>query len=194
MNAKTAVTILITLYSISALLAGCEQKKQKAPETSNRKAGNTMEFKLTSSAFAQGQSIPKQYTGEGADITPPLQWNDAPDGVKSYALICDDPDAPGKTWVHWIIFNIPAQKNDLKEAIKMKEQFSDGTAQGVTDFGKIGYGGPMPPPGKPHRYFFKIYAMDTNLELRPGANKGQLLDAMEGHILAKAELMGTYQR
>lgn len=181
MSAKILAILCIT--SISC--AGCG-----GAET----GGKAMNMKLTSSAFASGQPIPVKYTGQGKDVSPPLEWSGAPAGTKSFAIISDDPDAPVGTWVHWVIYNIPANVTKLDENVPAKESLPDGTKQGVNDFGRIGYGGPMPPPGKAHRYFFKIYALDTTLNLKPRATKQDLLKAMEGHILAQGELMGTYQR
>jgi hypothetical protein len=153
-----------------------------------------MTIELTSTAFREGETIPKQYTGDGKDTSPPLKWGQPPEGTKSFALICDDPDAPVGTWVHWVIFNIPAHARSLDEAITTSETLSSGARQGKNDFKKIGYGGPAPPRGKPHRYFFKLYALDTTLDLKPGATKDQLLAAMKGHVLANGQLMGTYGR
>ena len=142
-----------------------------------------MSIELTSTAFKQGMTIPKKYTGDGTDQSPPLHWSEPPSGTKSIALICADPDAPRGTWVHWVLFNVPTT-----------ETLGNGTKQGKNDFGNIGYGGPAPPKGKPHRYFFKLYALDVTLDLPPGAIKAQLESAMKGHILAEGQLMGNYQR
>ena len=150
-------------------------------------------MKLESSAFTQGQPIPQKHTCDGSDQSPELRWSAAPPNTKSFALIADDPDAPAGTWVHWVIYNLPAQANSLQEGVP-KTDSAAGGAQGRNDFGKTGYGGPCPPPGKPHRYFFKLYALDTSLDLRPGAKKQDVERAMQGHIVAQAEVMGTYQR
>jgi len=159
---------------------------------SAEKGGKTMQLK--SSAFGNGQPIPVKYTGQGRDVSPPLEWSDVPAGAKSFAIISDDPDAPVGTWVHWVIYDIPSNITKLDENVPTKETLSNGAKQGINDFGNVGYGGPMPPPGKPHRYFFKLYALDTVLNLKPRSSKQELLRAMQGHILAQAELMGTYQR
>jgi Raf kinase inhibitor-like YbhB/YbcL family protein len=153
-----------------------------------------MSIELTSSAFQQENPIPRQYTGDGEDQSPPLQWSEPPAGTKSIALICDDPDAPRFTWVHWVLFNVPSQARELEAAVPTIETLPSGARQGINDSGDIGYGGPAPPKGKPHRYFFKLYALDIMLVLLPGATKPQLEDAMKGHILAEGQLMGTYQR
>lgn len=151
-------------------------------------------MRLSSTAFESGQVIPKRFTGDGADVSPPLQWSDPPAQTMSFALICDDPDAPRGTWVHWVLFNLPADTRQLPEAVPTGQPLTGGAAQGTNDFGNVGYGGPAPPPGKQHRYFFKLYALDRQLELAAGATKDQLLAVCQGHVLAEAELMGKYQR
>ncbi len=153
-----------------------------------------MNLQITSTAFAEGQPVPDRYTCAGQDVSPPLAWSGAPTGAKSFALIADDPDAPTGTWVHWVIFNLPPTAAALGEDTPPSPELPDGSKQGVNDFGNSGYGGPCPPPGKPHRYFFNIYALDATLDLKPGATKKELLKAMEGHILAEGRLIGTYQR
>lgn len=152
-----------------------------------------MEIKITSSAFEEGGLIPPKYTCDGADISPPLQWDAVPEGTKSVALISDDPDAPMGTWVHWVLFNLPADTRELTENIPPDENLPGGAGQGTNDFRRIGYGGPCPPGGT-HRYFFKIYALDTELDLAAGACKKDLLKAMEGHILGEGQLIGKYKR
>ena len=153
-----------------------------------------MSIQITSAAFADGQTIPAKYTCDGSDISPPLQWTNAPASAKSFALIADDPDAPVGTWVHWVIYDLPAGTSLLPEDVA-KSQYATGNAkQGINDFKRLGYGGPCPPPGKPHRYFFKLYALDTVLDLKPGATKSALLKAIDGHVLAQGQLMGTYGR
>ena len=151
-------------------------------------------MQLTSPAFKTNQTIPRQYTCEGKDLSPALQWTEPPAGTKSFALISDDPDAPMGTWVHWVAWNLPADLRGLPEGVAKEAKLSDGTEQGITDFGRTGYGGPCPPPGKPHRYFFKLYALDTVLTLPFGARKEDLEEAMKGHILAQTELIGLYKR
>jgi Raf kinase inhibitor-like YbhB/YbcL family protein len=148
---------------------------------------------LTSSAFAQGAMIPKEYTCDGRDISPPLSWSEPPEKTQIFALIMDDPDAPMGTWVHWVIYNIPATVHTLREGVPPNADLPDGSRQGRNSWRRIGYGGPCPPSGT-HRYFFKLYALDTMLGLAAGATKEELLKAMEGNILAQAELMGKYSR
>ncbi len=150
-------------------------------------------MELRSSAFEQGGMIPTKYTCDGPDISPPLSWSDPPAGTVSFALISDDPDAPVGTWVHWVIWNIPASARALDENVPKTETLPNGASQGITDFRRIGYGGPCPPSGT-HRYFFKLYALDTTLSLPSHTTKSVLEKAMRGHILAQAELMGRYRR
>lgn len=153
-----------------------------------------MAMELKSSAFQSGAEIPRKYTCDGADVSPPLRWENTPAGTKAFALIADDPDAPAGTWVHWVIYDIAGETRELAEGVKPMETLPNGTKQGMNDFRRIGYGGPCPPPGPAHRYFFKLYSLDGETKLKPGATKQQLLDAMKGHILAEAELMGRYKR
>jgi len=148
---------------------------------------------ITSAVFEEGNPIPEKYTCDSEDLSPPLSWSGAPDNTKSFALISDDPDAPVGTWVHWVVYNIPSTVSGLSEGVPAEKTLTDGTIQGINDFRRIGYGGPCPPGGT-HRYFFKLYALESVLNLDPGAAKKDLLRAMEGHILAEAELMGTYTR
>ncbi len=155
------------------------------------KGGTAM--KLSSPAFDEGAMIPVKYTCDGVDVSPPLKWSDAPAGVKSFALICDDPDAPMGTWVHWVAYNIPPNVNELAEGVPAVDTLSDGTRQGINDFRKKGYGGPCPPGGT-HRYYFKLYALDATIPVEAGMTKAKLLKAMQGHILSEAQLMGKYKR
>ena len=156
--------------------------------------GVTMPFSLQSSAFKDGADIPRQYTCDGADDSPTLSWTDPPPKTQSFALIADDPDAPVGTWVHWVLYDLPVTATDLAEKVPASETLSFGAKQGINDFKRVGYGGPCPPPGKPHRYYFKLYALEADLLLKPRATKQELLRAMDGHILAEAQLGGTYQR
>ncbi len=152
-----------------------------------------MEIKIKSPAFVPGGQIPWKYTCDGMDISPPLSWTSGPEGTKTFALICDDPDAPMGTWVHWVLFNLPADITEFRENIPPDKELENGAKQGMNDFRKIGYGGPCPPGGT-HRYFFKLYALDTEINLEAGATKAELLKAMEGHILAEGQLIGRYER
>ncbi len=153
-----------------------------------------MSLQISSAAFSAGETIPKKFTCDGPDVSPHLKWNDPPANTQGIALVMDDPDAPAGTWVHWVLYDVPADARELPEGVPKQEQLSSGARQGRNDFGKIGYGGPCPPPGKPHRYFFKLYALDTKLGLKAGATKADVERAMKGHILAQAELIGRYGR
>ena len=150
-------------------------------------------MRLFSNDFEPEGMIPHMFTCDGEDLSPHLAWDDVPEETKSFALIVDDPDAPMGTWVHWVLFNLPADKRELAENFPADETLPDGTRQGVTDFGKTGYGGPCPPSGT-HRYYFKIYALDEKIETASVVDKAVLLKAMQGHILAQGQLMGKYKR
>lgn len=160
-----------------------------------------MALTLTSSAFQHGRPIPKKFTGEGTDVSPALAWADAPNGTKAFALICDDPDAPTpEPWVHWLIYDIPAETTALPEGVPTAEELKHpaGARQGKNSWNSgqtIGYRGPMPPPGHGvHHYHFRLYALDAPLKLAGGVDKHALLKAMKGHVLAEAVLTGTYER
>ncbi|MBI4417523.1 MAG: YbhB/YbcL family Raf kinase inhibitor-like protein [Ignavibacteriales bacterium] len=148
---------------------------------------------LKSNAFPHEGKIPKLHTCDGKHASPQLSWTDVPNGTKTIALICDDPDAPGRVWVHWVVFNIPASVSELPENMLKTRVLPNGASQGVNTSRGIGYEGPCPPKGT-HRYFFKLYAVDTDLPLQPGCTKDDVLKAVEGHILAEAQVMGTYAR
>ena len=193
MAAAAAVTLLIACSAPPDATEPNAPAPEK-PEERATQGEEAMAMEITSPAFQQGAHMPKRHTREGDDLSPALEWTNAPAGTQSFALICDDPDAPVGTWVHWVIWNIPADATALPEGIPADEALADGATQGANDFREIGYGGPMPPPGKAHRYYFKLYALDLKLDLAPGAAKKALLDAMEGHILAEAEVMGLYKR
>lgn len=157
-----------------------------------------MTMVVKSTAFSPGQPIPKKYSKEGADVSPPLSWSGVPKDAKELALICDDPDAPTpEPWVHWVIYKIPVATTQLPENLTKDSKLSTpaGAMQGINSWGQPGYGGPMPPPGHGvHHYYFKLYALDTLLNVQPGLDKEGLLEAMSGHILAQGQLMGTYRR
>jgi Raf kinase inhibitor-like YbhB/YbcL family protein len=152
------------------------------------------QIQLTSPAFGYGSRIPDIYTCEGEDISPPLGWSGRPLEARSLALVCDDPDAPRGTWVHWVLYNLPVDVVELAQGIPAVPELPSGARQGRNDSGGIGYMGPCPPPGKPHRYFFRLYALDIMLGLQPGIKKAELEAAMDQHILGQGTLMGTYQR
>jgi len=160
------------------------------------KGGHTMSFSLSSPAFEQGNRIPTRHTCEGEDTSPFLQWSAAPEGTKSFALSCLDPDAPPGTWVHWVIYGLPPDSRGLEEGVPTSDALPSGARQGTNDFGRTGYGGPCPPPGHgDHRYYFRLYALNIDsLSLPPNATWFQVKKAMDGHIISTAELMGTYSR
>jgi Raf kinase inhibitor-like YbhB/YbcL family protein len=162
--------------------------------SSGRGRGDPMSLTISSPGFSSGGDIAKKFTCDGADVSPPLSWTEPPAGTKSFALLTDDPDAPVGNWNHWTLWNLPASARSLPEAVSKDARLPDGTEQGRNDFRKTGYNGPCPPPGKPHRYYFKLFALDTNLNLKPSASKKELEAAMKGHILAHAEWMGRYGR
>jgi len=158
-----------------------------------KKQGGSMELKITSPAFKEGEMIPSRYTCDGDNVSPPLEWSGIPSNAKSLALIMDDPDAPIGTFVHWVVFNIPASQNGLSEGIPSVSELSNGIKQGRNSAQQIGYFGPCPPGGT-HRYVFKLYCLNTLLDLKAGATKADLTKAMQGHILAQCQLMGKYSR
>ncbi len=179
---------------LSSFIIGMMIGFQAQTNVTTKSEGKPMQISLKSSAFAEGEMIPKVHSSDGKDISPALSWSGVPSGCRSIALICDDPDAPVGTWVHWVIFNIPANATALPEGVPKDKVLADASRQGGNDFRRIGYDGPSPPAGPAHRYFFKIYALDTTLDLQPGVSKKELLKAMEGHILAEGQLMGKYKR
>lgn len=161
---------------------------------SNKTSEKGAAMKITSSVFADGQTIPKQYTADGNNVSPPLSWIGAPEKTKSFALICDDPDAPVGTWIHWVAYDIPASVHALNEAVPPQAVLKQGGKHGTSSFKTLGYGGPAPPAGKVHHYYFKLYALDSELGMKPGATKQEVLDGMKGHVLAEAQMIGTYSR
>ena len=186
----------ITALTLSLLVfLACSSRQQPAAQapvaTPNQE--QKMEIKLTSTAFKEGEAIPRQYTCDGVDISPPLEWTGVPKSAKTIALIADDPDAPSGRFVHWVLYNLPAENIGLVENVPATENVKGGGIQGKNGFEKIGYGGPCPPSGT-HRYFFKIYALDNELPLKAGATKAEVEKAMQGHIVAQGQLMGRYSR
>jgi Raf kinase inhibitor-like YbhB/YbcL family protein len=189
-------SIFYSLLLISVILASCSSSTTTTAqpsvtsisESESTATEATMSLTLTSDAFANGQSIPAKYSCVGKNISPALAWNEPPAGTQSFALIVDDPDAPAGTWVHWVLFNIPVSTLSLQESMD-----TSAMSAGRNSSGNMSYDGPCPPSGT-HRYFFKLYALDSTLSLSPGATKEQLLTAMKGHILAQGELMGTFSK
>jgi Raf kinase inhibitor-like YbhB/YbcL family protein len=162
--------------------------------TAPREDSGNGTFRLSSSALTDGAPIPQIFTCEGKNQSLPLAWTGVPVSTRSFALIADDPDAPRGTWVHWLIWNLPADACELGTGVPTIPELPSGARQGANDGGDLGYQGPCPPPGRPHRYFFRLFALDISLNLAPGADRSALEAAYEGHVLARAVLMGTYQR
>lgn len=182
------IVSLVLLVMVSKTILHAAAKK-----TVTKKGGKKMAMKIESPAFKHEGMLPSTHTCDGKDMSPPLQWSGAPENTKSFALIGDDPDAPMGTWVHWVIFNIPPGTHELHENMQKVTGWKNGAEQGKNSWGKLGYGGPCPPSGT-HRYFFKLYALDTMLNVPSGATKEQVESAMKGHVLADAQLMGKYKR
>jgi len=182
--------IVVILLAAVVLIAACRAKDKPADPP---KGAETMPLTITSPAFAEEGMIPKKFTCDDADVSPALEIKGVPEGTKSLALIADDPDAPVGNWVHWVLFNLPPDTKKLDEAMPKDAALKNGARQGVTDFGRPGYGGPCPPGGT-HRYFFKVYALDAMLTVAGKATKKDLETAMKGHILAEGRLMGKYAR
>lgn len=188
-----AYVVMVALVAACAPVASPKVTITQAAPAAKTQGDEATTFTLTSEAFRQEEMIPRRYTCDDENISPPLQWQQPPSGTMSFALIADDPDAPRGTFVHWVIFNIPADSRSLDEAVPVARELANGSRQGLNSASNNGYTGPCPPSGT-HRYFFKLYALDTMLDLPAEANKEELLAAMEGHILAQAELMGRYSR
>ena len=176
----------LVLSTVSFLLTASAVNAQKNKPVSS--------MKVSSQSFTNGDTIPKEFTADGIDVSPPLKWSKAPEGTRSLALTCEDPDAPRGTWFHWIIFNMPSDKTSLEKDIKKNPKLTEGTVQGTNDFRKIGYNGPSPPKGPKHHYNFKVFALKKKLDLKPGCSKLQFYKAIQGNVLGKGVLTGTYQR
>ena len=191
-----ALLVLCSCHNADHNHAATGQTSPEAGSTQNNNiqpGKNNMTLTISSSAFANGGMIPAQYTCDGANTSAPLQWSGLPAAAKTLALIVDDPDAPGKTWVHWVVYDLPATTTQLRENVGQGKTLAGGGKQGTNDFKKIGYGGPCPPSGT-HRYFFKLYALDIETSLPPGATKDALLKAIEGHVVGQGEFIGKYKR
>ncbi|HUX12612.1 MAG TPA: YbhB/YbcL family Raf kinase inhibitor-like protein, partial [Spirochaetia bacterium] len=184
---RLAIALLMCVPFVAVIADG-----QPVPAGPSGEGRNT-HMVITSKAFENQHAIPAEYSCHGQDVSPALRWEDVPSETKSLALIVDDPDAPMGTWVHWVVYNIPVDRTAFERAVPKTERLQDGTFQGKGSNGRIGYAGPCPPSGT-HRYFFKLYALDAQLSLRPGATKEQLLSAMQGHILQQSELVGTFSK
>jgi Raf kinase inhibitor-like YbhB/YbcL family protein len=185
-----SLSSLFTFSFLALLTLGCGARTPEPVAD----VENMQQIQISSSAFAEGQPIPSKYTCDGENLSPPLDWSTIPPGAASLVLIADDPDSPGGTWVHWVVYNIASTLNSLPEGLVIYSGSQGTGLAGNNDFRKVGYGGPCPPRGKPHRYFFKLYALDIQLNLKPGAVKADVEKAMQGHILAQGQLMGKYTR
>jgi Raf kinase inhibitor-like YbhB/YbcL family protein len=192
-ESRDRASVVILLVLLLATMAAVYVFSRLPRIAANQKAPMS-DLYLKTPAFQPGSEIPQQYTCEGEDLSPPMQWGGAPKGTQSFALIAEDPDAPSGTFTHWVLYELPPSVTELPQGLPRTEHVKFGGSQGMNDFGKLGYGGPCPPPGKPHRYFFKLYALDNMPDVKPGAKKEDLERAMEGHVLAQAEIMGKYQR
>jgi Raf kinase inhibitor-like YbhB/YbcL family protein len=189
-----AITAAILALSLVVLSPRCATDLYYAFPSFVVEAEASMSFTISSPSFTNGGNIAQKFTCDGADVSPQLSWGDPPAGTKTFALLVDDPDAPVGNWSHWAMWNVPATARGLAEGIRKEERLSDGSMQGRNDFRKTGYNGPCPPPGKPHRYYFKLYALDTTLDLKLSATKREVEAAMKGHVLAQGEWMGRYGR
>ena len=192
-NRIASANLNAVLLSLAVLLAFSDLMFMAFPNQAQA-GGGAVSLTISSTSFSGGGDIPKKYTCDGLDISPQLSWSEPPSGTQTFALLADDPDAPGRSWNRWTLWNLPATARSLPEGLAKEAQLPDGTRQGRNDFPRTGYNGPCPPPGTPHRYYFKIFALDTGLDLRAGAGKKDLEAAMKGHILAQGEWMGRYGR
>jgi len=189
----------LIVAALALALAGCGRERASTPQTQQASAGEpAMSITVTSTAFTAGQTIPKRHTGDGEDLSPPLSWIGVPAGAKELALIMEDPDAPVGLWVHWVLCKVPPGTAGLAEGVPKSPTLTEpaGAIQGKNSWssGNVGYRGPAPPPGKPHRYIFRLYALNAPLDVKPGLTRQQLLTATEGHVLAQGELTGLYGR
>jgi Raf kinase inhibitor-like YbhB/YbcL family protein len=193
-NDRAQSLALVAIAALASALTVAGRASSPIPSSLARPGGNPVAFAISSPSFSNGGDIAKKFTCDGADVSPQLTWSDPPAGTKSLALLADDPDAPVGNWNHWVLWNLPAESRELGENVAKTGQLPDGSRQGPNDFRKTGYNGPCPPPGKPHRYYFKIFALDAKLDLKGSAGKRELEAAMKGHILAQSEWMGRYGR
>ncbi|HEY1730180.1 MAG TPA: YbhB/YbcL family Raf kinase inhibitor-like protein [Terriglobales bacterium] len=185
MRAWIKLASLLVLTSTASMAQHSDSPAKREP---------TAGFTLTTSTFAPGAAIPDRHTCKGEDLSPTMQWREAPAKTVVFAIVMDDPDAPSGVWVHWVLWNVPRETTSLREGISKNDQLEDGSQQGRNSFGKIGYNGPCPPPGQTHRYFFRLYALNVKLGLSADADRAQLDTAMKGHVLAQTEYMGTFHR
>lgn len=189
------LVLLITVISLTFMICtSCGNNQIEAQEKKYIEEAEKMNFILTSPDFKNSEMIPSQFTCDKEDISPELNWTGTPEGTKSFVLICDDPDAPMGTWDHWVAYNIPADWKTMPKDANNNQKYKNNITEGKNSWGNLGYGGPCPPGNNPHRYFFKLYALDKDLNLKEGLDKKQLLKKIDGHIIAIAELMGKYTR
>jgi Raf kinase inhibitor-like YbhB/YbcL family protein len=186
--------VMNVLFVLTILSASRSGVAAGSPSPSSRDEENPMSLTLSSPSFSNGGDIAKKFTCDGADVSPQLSWTDPPAGTQAFALLADDPDAPVGNWNHWTMWNLPPSSRGVPEGMSKDAHLPDGSEQGLNDFPKVGYNGPCPPPGKPHRYYFRLFALDAKLDLKPRAGKRDLEAAMKGHVLAQAEWMGRYGR
>lgn len=184
---KAQPTRLIGLALILIILNGCGSSRPP-------QGASATGLEVESSAFRAGEAIPTRYTCDGEDLSPALSWSEPPAGSQSLVVICDDPDAPVGTWVHWVLFNIPPTTRSLPEGVPADPAVAGVGTHGSNSWHRLGYGGPCPPAKSTHRYYFKVYALDTHLALKAGADRQAVEKAMKGHILAEGQLMGRYSR
>ncbi len=192
MDRRPLLQSIFVLILFASLLIGCDDGDDDITIEPPKGEG-FMSISLTSSAFPDGKTIPAKHTCDDKDISPSLRWSDPPEGTQSFVVICDDPDAPSGTWVHWLLYNIPGDTRSLPEAVPIAPNLANGSSNGKNSWNNYGYGGPCPPSGT-HLYVFKIYALDTVLNIDAGANRKILYKIMEEHVLARGELTGTYSR
>jgi Raf kinase inhibitor-like YbhB/YbcL family protein len=184
--------VVIVILLVGGVVMSCRSasKSGSVPE----KGARGMALTISSTAFLDGAAIPRKFTCDGQDLSPPLAWSDVPAGAQSLALICNDPDAPMGTWTHWVLWNIPPGATSLPEGLPKDASLPSGMKQGLNSWPRVGYNGPCPPPGKPHHYVFTLYALDNELDLPAQAHENALENALKGHVLAQAQLVGMYGR
>src|SRR5262249_23618297 len=189
---NTSIRIALAAFALAAVVAACDGKHDQDRPKTGYQPQPAADLQVTSAAFLDGRPIPSEHTCDGQDSSPPLKWSGAPQSTKSIAIICEDPDAPGGTWTHWVLYNLPGDLTELSEGTPRSESSVRGALQGNNDFGRAGYGGPCPPPGATHHYAFKVFALDSSLDPIANATGQQLEQAMRGHVVGEGTLVGTY--
>lgn len=188
------VAVILCALGAVVLIARAAPSQRRPGTQQERGVDVMLDLQLSSPAFERDAAIPTKHTGLGADVSPPLEWTEPPKGTTAFVLICEDPDAPRGTWVHWVLYDLPGGLRSLEEDVPKSPYLTGSARQGVNDFRRVGYGGPMPPPGSEHHYVFALYALSKPTGLSPGATKAQVMEAIRGNILARAELVGTFRR